>query len=163
RPADHGRAGARAVRRSAGVASTRLPRRCQRAGGCAARHYAGFRDAGHGDPDLMARDNAGENGKQTMRPRPVKWMVCLFAAWMGALQPWAKPFTLYVAPNGNDAQPGTIAKPLATLDVALTQAREARRVKPAAVRDGVTIFLRAGTYELSRPVVVTPADSGASA
>ena len=98
-----------------------------------------------------------------MRPRPGKWVVCLLGVWLGVLQPWAKPFMLCVAPNGNDAQPGTLTKPLATLEAALAQAREAKRVRPAAVRDGVTILLRGGTYELSRPIVLTPADSGAGA
>jgi len=59
--------------------------------------------------------------------------------------------TYWVAPTGNDANPGTKAKPFATIEqVAMQKAK------------GVT-FLRGGVYYLSRPLVFTPADSGTKA
>jgi hypothetical protein len=81
----------------------------------------------------------------------------------------AKPLTLHVAPNGNDAWSGRPAKPsangkdgpFATLPAALKSARRARQAGQAA--DGVTILLRGGSYELAEPIALTPEDSGASA
>ena len=83
----------------------------------------------------------------------------------------ARPFTLYVATNGNDQWSGQLASPasnaqdgpLATLPAALKAARQAREKNSAQGLDGVTIFLRGGQYALSAPVRFTPDDSGASA
>ena len=62
----------------------------------------------------------------------------------------------YVAPNGNDMNPGTRDKPFATLD----QARaEIRTIRDSAVGP-VHVILRGGTYFLSRPIELTDADSG---
>ncbi len=60
----------------------------------------------------------------------------------------AQPY--YVAPSGNDANPGTLKKPFATLQ----RAQEAVRKKRGDV------FLRGGTYYLPAPLVFTAADSG---
>jgi len=61
---------------------------------------------------------------------------------------------IYIAPSGNDSNPGTIAQPVATLARAQELARAARASGP------VTVFLREGTYYLSAPFVFTSADSG---
>ncbi|MCY2995286.1 MAG: PDZ domain-containing protein [Planctomycetota bacterium] len=61
----------------------------------------------------------------------------------------------YVAPAGADANSGTVEKPFLTLPRAQQAAREAR-----AKGQPVTIFLRTGTYYLTEPLVLTPADSG---
>jgi len=63
---------------------------------------------------------------------------------------------IFVAPNGNDANPGTIQKPFATLRRARDAARKARK----AANEPITIYLRAGTHYLSAPLVLTPEDSG---
>jgi len=76
---------------------------------------------------------------------------------------------IYVATNGNDQWSGRLAQPaangqdgpLATLPAALKAARQAKLA--AQARDGVTILLRGGVYELPDPVALTPEDSGASA
>ena len=52
---------------------------------------------------------------------------------------------IYVARNGNDRNAGSLEKPLATI--------EAARNKVRATRGAVTVFLRDGTYYLSKPVV----------
>jgi parallel beta helix pectate lyase-like protein len=52
--------------------------------------------------------------------------------------------TLYVAPSGSDANPGTLAAPLATPAKALTLAAA-----------GDTILLRAGTYTITRSLSIT--------
>ena len=70
--------------------------------------------------------------------------------------------TVFVAPGGNDSNPGTQLKPYATLPRAMTAVREMQ----TAMRRGETlagpvkVILRGGTYELREPVVFTPDDSG---
>ena len=61
----------------------------------------------------------------------------------------------YVAPGGDDANPGTRERPFATLDHArLVVARRADRSGP------VTVFLAEGTYYLPDTLVFQAADSG---
>jgi len=75
-----------------------------------------------------------------------------FPAWIGALSVLvgcgAQP--CFVSPTGDDGNPGTQARPFATLQ----RAQEAARQKRADV------FLRGGTYYLSAPLVLTAEDSG---
>lgn len=61
---------------------------------------------------------------------------------------------IFVSPSGDDANPGTLEKPLATLD----RARDALRGRAG----GATVFLRAGTYRRAESFVLTEADSGTS-
>ncbi len=70
------------------------------------------------------------------------------------LLPSAQAATFFVAPNGRDAGPGTLARPFATLARAQVAARQARR------HGAVTVTLRGGIYHLTRPLVFTPEDSG---
>lgn len=55
---------------------------------------------------------------------------------------------IYIAPNGNDTNPGTRDKPFATLHRAL------------AAKDRDTIILRGGTYFLDTPLVLGPEHNG---
>ena len=71
--------------------------------------------------------------------------------------------TLWVEPHGADTQAGTKEGPLATLDAALRQARELRRLKDPSIADGVRIQLGDGIWFLDRPVFVRPEDSGTPA
>jgi hypothetical protein len=71
-------------------------------------------------------------------------LLLLFLTWPAFGQPY------YVAPSGNDANPGTLAQPFATL----RRAQQAVRQKPGPV------FLRGGTYYLSEALVFTAQDSG---
>ncbi|MCE5240593.1 right-handed parallel beta-helix repeat-containing protein [bacterium] len=62
--------------------------------------------------------------------------------------------SIFVAPGGNDANPGTLAKPFATL----ARARdEARKLKAAGA---VTVYVRGGIYELTAPLTLGAEDSG---
>jgi len=61
---------------------------------------------------------------------------------------------LHVSPDGNDANPGTAAKPFATLH----HAQEVSRV--AAGKESVSILIHGGTHELASPLVFEPRDSG---
>lgn len=58
---------------------------------------------------------------------------------------------LYVSPTGSDRNPGTRQRPFATIGKA-QQAVRSRRGK-------VVVFLRGGTYYLSKPIVFGPADA----
>lgn len=63
---------------------------------------------------------------------------------------------LYVAPNGDDSNPGTETKPFATLERARAAVRELKKT----VREPITVFVRGGTYYLEEPLVFEPEDSG---
>ena len=63
----------------------------------------------------------------------------------------------YVAPDGNDANPGTQAKPFATLERARD---EVRTSKSSGAAGGVTVWIQPGTYSRSRTLELTGADSG---
>ena len=63
----------------------------------------------------------------------------------------------FVAPNGDDANPGTKRKPFATL----ARARNAVREKVAAGLDrSWLVFVRGGTYPQTQALVFGPEDSG---
>jgi len=62
-----------------------------------------------------------------------------------------------VAPNGNDANPGTAARPFATLERARDAARQSRIQRPL---DQVQVVVRGGTYQLKQPLALGPQDSG---
>lgn len=59
----------------------------------------------------------------------------------------------FVAPSGNDANPGTLAEPFGSP----TRAQRSVREKAG------TVFLRAGTHYLAEPLVFTAQDSGTAA
>jgi hypothetical protein len=59
---------------------------------------------------------------------------------------------LHVAPAGNDAQPGTFAQPVASLQRALALCRQSAGPHK--------ILVRPGTYFLARPLELGPGDSG---
>ena len=68
---------------------------------------------------------------------------------------------LYVAPNGHDANPGSQAKPFATLERARDAIRELKKTGP--LREPVTVRLGGGTYALAREMRFGPEDSGTAA
>ena len=70
---------------------------------------------------------------------------------------------IYVAPNGNDANTGTKTSPKATLNAALRQARELRRLNDESIKNGIHIILSGGEYKLNEPVFIRPEDSGTAA
>jgi hypothetical protein len=67
---------------------------------------------------------------------------------------------IFVSPKGNNQNKGTKEQPLASLDAALRQARELRRLKNPVIKDGITIYLEGGVYPLVQPVFIRPEDSG---
>ncbi|MBI3922161.1 MAG: hypothetical protein HY318_12140 [Armatimonadetes bacterium] len=65
---------------------------------------------------------------------------------------------LFVAHKGNDTNPGTKAKPFATLERARD---EIRKFKQAGLPDGgIAVEIAGGVYELKQPIEFTAEDSG---
>jgi hypothetical protein len=62
----------------------------------------------------------------------------------------------YVAPDGDDSQPGTVSAPFATLG----RARDAVRTLKTQTSEPLNVLIRGGTYYLNEPLVFTPEDSG---
>jgi len=66
--------------------------------------------------------------------------------------------SLYVAPNGDDGNPGTMAAPFATLDRASDAIRQMKgRGLPTG---GVTVFIRGGVYQREATFELQSQDSG---
>ncbi len=68
--------------------------------------------------------------------------------------------TLFVATDGSDANPGTEAKPFATLQRARDAVRELKQTAPAP--KSVTVVVRGGTYQIDASLVLDFQDSGSS-
>ncbi len=88
----------------------------------------------------------------------VVWIVMSLCVVMGLVGVARAGTTeIYVSPTGDDKNPGTKDKPLATI----TAARDAVRVLAAdGLKGPVTVFITGGTYELAEPLVFGPEDSG---
>ena len=82
--------------------------------------------------------------------RTTRLLGSLMAVAVQALQ----ASTIFVSPAGDDANPGTQAKPFATLSRAQEAVRQAKGSRPAAV------WLRGGTYYLPETLVFTAEDAG---
>ena len=90
--------------------------------------------------------------------------IALLAGVASAVQPW-KPLTpsmtampdIYVAPNGDDANPGTPDKPLATLEGARIKVRQFKAANPGKP---VIVEFATGTYRFDKTVSFTKEDSG---
>ncbi|MFV0605243.1 MAG: L-rhamnose mutarotase [Niabella sp.] len=67
---------------------------------------------------------------------------------------------VYVSPNGNDANAGSEAAPFATLNAALRQVREVRRLQADAMHSAIKIIVKGGTYFLYEPVFIRSEDGG---
>lgn len=62
----------------------------------------------------------------------------------------------FVATDGSDSNPGTLAQPFLTIG----KAQAAVRALPKSGQSQVTVMIRQGTYTLSQPLSFTSADSG---
>jgi hypothetical protein len=63
---------------------------------------------------------------------------------------------IYVAPSGDDSNPGTMAKPLRTV----SKARDLVRGMTAGMTADITVYLRGGTYPQTSTLTFSNADSG---
>mgnify|MGYP005624110229 FL=1 len=68
----------------------------------------------------------------------------------------------WVGPNGNDAGPGDEARPFATLERARDAVRALRTARPAAQKEGITVWLRGGFYEREATFELDERDSGSA-
>ncbi|MEA3476960.1 MAG: hypothetical protein U9R60_02180, partial [Bacteroidota bacterium] len=66
---------------------------------------------------------------------------------------------LYISPDGNDNNVGTIEKPFLTLEKARDAIRLIKQGK-GLPRGGITVFLRGGQYFMSQTFILGPEDSG---
>lgn len=66
----------------------------------------------------------------------------------------------WVAPDGDDSNPGSQVQPLASIATAQRQARELRRLAKVDTNEPVRIILRGGVYQLDSPLFFRPEDSG---
>ncbi len=67
---------------------------------------------------------------------------------------------IYVATNGTDLNNGYLSQPKATLQAALRQARELRRLKDPAIKNGIHIIMSGGNYFFDEPLFIRPEDAG---
>ncbi|HEX2913774.1 MAG TPA: right-handed parallel beta-helix repeat-containing protein [Chloroflexia bacterium] len=66
--------------------------------------------------------------------------------------------TLYVAPSGNDSNPGTLEAPFKSIG----KAQEVVRSINSGMSGDIWVFLREGLYPLSETLLFTPEDSGSN-
>lgn len=66
---------------------------------------------------------------------------------------------LFVAPQGNDTNPGTAEQPLATFEGAQQAVRKIKAKGPLP-ENGIAVNFREGTYPLSKGLILTEGDSG---
>lgn len=67
---------------------------------------------------------------------------------------------IYVSTKGNDFDDGSKNKPKATLNAALREAREYRRLSKIKKDEAIHIKVNGGTYNLYEPLFIRPEDSG---
>ncbi len=77
----------------------------------------------------------------------------------GGITPTGNELTLYVAPDGKDSNPGSLAQPFASLERAKQEIRDLR-TSSSIPDDGVIVYLRGGEYQISTTFQLTGADSG---
>lgn len=67
---------------------------------------------------------------------------------------------IWVSPQGSDDNPGSKALPKASLQAAMRQARELRRLNDVSVLGGIHIRMAGGRYAMGETLLMTPEDSG---
>lgn len=93
-----------------------------------------------------------------MRKRRFK-LILIFALLLLTALP-ASATDIWVSPTGKDSNPGTEAKPLASLQAAVSKARQLRAKNAGAIKGGIRIVLKEGDYLLKQPLQLGPKDSG---
>ena len=83
-------------------------------------------------------------------------LLVLFSSMLFVSASFARDY--YVATDGNDANPGTIEKPFATLEKARDTIRQSKAEALAA--GGITVYIRQGSYFRTQSFSLTEQDSG---
>lgn len=99
--------------------------------------------------------NNNKEMKKRIKPLSALLLFMLFVSLAKS-----QPAEIWLSPDGNDQNPGTREKPMASIYLAQRQARELRRLKKPEVNEGVKIILKEGTYRLTEPLLIRPEDSG---
>jgi hypothetical protein len=103
----------------------------------------------HNDMTVAGRARPTRCSKKLVLTQVIRMIPACAAALLSASLCSAQPY--FVAPTGDDANPGTLAKPFATLQRAQAAVRQKRS----------EVFLRGGNYYLPAPLAFTAQDSGA--
>lgn len=93
----------------------------------------------------------------SLKPNTMKIAAMIVA--IGLFPGLSGAVTFTVSPGGKDTNPGTTAKPFATLERARDQVRQ-MKTAGGLPSGGVTVELRGGVYELTQPFELGPEDSG---
>lgn len=67
---------------------------------------------------------------------------------------------VWVSTTGNDSNDGSKNHPKLTIQSAIRQVREMRRLKVDGIERGINIIIKGGTYNLYEPLYIRPEDSG---
>jgi len=99
----------------------------------------------------------------SIRRNILVWLETSLTHWLPVLAAFtfcsaAAAAQLHVSPAGDDTNPGTQAKPFATI----AHARDVVRDLPQRAKEPVSVILQGGVYSLPETLVFTAADSGAS-
>lgn len=90
----------------------------------------------------------------------LRFSIIFFVVLLFSFSPNVNAAEIWVSTKGSDMNPGTLAKPFATLDAALRKARELRRLEDPSIAGGIYICMHGGVYTLDEPVFIRPEDSG---
>jgi hypothetical protein len=97
----------------------------------------------------------------------LQWFACGFLAQnllnllaLNFLYAAETTINLYVSPDGDDRNSGTIKAPFATIEAARNAIRKIKQERGNNLQNNITVFLREGTYQLDRPLIFTSEDSG---
>ena len=71
----------------------------------------------------------------------------------------ARAQDVYVSPRGQDANPGSSARPVATLEAARDLVRRQKVVK-GLPKGGLTVWIAGGQYDRQRPFILNESDAG---
>lgn len=93
--------------------------------------------------------------------RNVRILTAIAALWTAALQ--GAGVEVWVSPDGDDNNAGTVEAPFASVDQAQRHARELRRLGKTDTQAPVNIILKDGIYPLLQSLLVRPEDAGTHA
>ena len=98
----------------------------------------------------------------TIKSKLTRQIAVLLFFSVSACQPpdSGKMSAYYVAPGGNDANPGTMKAPFASLEAARNAIRALKEETDSLPEGGVTVYIREGTYQLPASFELKKEDSG---
>ena len=85
-------------------------------------------------------------------------LIFFVTLFLAAFSLHAQQYAIFISPSGNDGNPGTKDRPVASIEKAHTLVRYLK--KHLSAGDSVTVYLRAGKYRLAQGIVLEPVDGG---